>query len=494
MKTIYLNNFGQSMVTDPRQSRGVQLVKHFDNFTRPNTLVPYRSTEDAYSSQADFQGQNFLMYNSELYALGRQVSVARASISKLNDITSTSWSTPSNAGDGTYTITNYNLFVEYKGILWGANSNGLWSYNVGSTTFTANAQALTYTHITQGLVYSKDDILYVGYTNSTSSYIASKNGSNAWNTTALTLPSNVIVTSLCEYGNFLAIACRPSQIGGKSVVYLWDRDSTLTTLSESIDLGNKDIYTMENIDGYLVMVSLVPSLTSSNPSKLIFSYYAGGGSDTVLENLTQRFADSTVSSIVGKQKYNNRLFFGITGTSFGGITYDYVGVWSIGRVNGEFSVNFTYKPDNDTLPQQVKGFYIVRDFVFTSYLDAGTGDYGMSKTNDQASFTATSVYKTQINDGMANDHKPLKKQLMAVAVTYEPLPANGQVVLKYKVDNESYVTVFTETTDNAQFTEASKAGSTEFTSGRDYEFIIESTGGAVITGLAYKYKPLETLI
>lgn len=494
MKTIYLNNFGQSMVSDPRASRGVQLVKHFDNFTRPYSLVPFRDTEDAYASQTTFQGQNFLMYNSELYALGRQSAVARASILKNSDVTGTSWSTPTNAEDGTYTIINYNLFVEYKGIIWGANSNGLWSYNIGSTTFTANAQALTYTHITQGLVHSKDDILYVGYTNSTASYIASKNGAGAWNTTALTLPSNLIVTSICEYGNFLAIACRPSQIGGKSVVYLWDRDSTLTTLSESIDLGNKDVYTMENIDGYLVFVSLVPSLTSSNPSKLIFSYYSGGGGDTVLENLTQRLSISTVPSLVGKQKYNNRLFFGLTGASFEGTTYDYVGVWSIGRVNGEFSVNFTYKPDNDTLPQNIKGFYIVRDFVFISYQDAVTGDYGMSKTNDQASFTCTSVYETQINDGMANDHKPLRKQLMSVAVTYEPLPANGQVVLKYKVDNESYVTVFTETTDNKQFTEASKAGSTEFTAGRDYKFMVESTGGAVITGLAYKYKLLETLI
>ena len=89
MTTVYINNFGQSMVSDPRSSRGVQLVKHFDNFTRPNTLVPYRDTEDAYSGQTTFQGQNFLMYNSELYALGRQTSVARAAIIKSSDVTGT---------------------------------------------------------------------------------------------------------------------------------------------------------------------------------------------------------------------------------------------------------------------------------------------------------------------------------------------------------------------------------------------------------------------
>lgn len=494
MATIYKNNFSESMVSDPRNSRGVQLVKHFDNFTRPNTLVPYRDTEDAYSGQTSFQGQNFLMYNSELYALGRQTSVARAAILKKTDVTDTNWSSPTNAQDPTNVITNYTLFIQYKGIIWGTNSQGLWSYNVGSSTFSSTAQPLTYTNITQGLVHSKDDILYIGYTNSTASYIMSKNGAGAWNTTALTLPSNVIVTSLCEYGNFLAIACRPSQIGGKSVVYLWDRDSTLATLSESIDLGNKDVYVMENIDGILTFVSTIPSLTSSNPSKLIFSYYAGGGSDTVLTNLTQRLSIATVVGVVGRQKYDNRLYFGLTATSWSGTTYDYVGVWSIGRVNGEFSVQFSFKPDNDTLPQNIKGFYIVRDFAYISYQDASTGDYGMSKTNDQAQFNSTSVYTTQVNDGMPLIDKPKKKQLNSVVVTYEPLPTNGQIVLKYKVDNQAYVTVFTETTDNTQFTEMTMAGSTQFTSGRDYQFQIESRGGAIITGFGYKYTNLETNI
>lgn len=494
MTTVYINNFGQSMVSDPRSSRGVQLVKHFDNFTRSNALVPYRDVEDAYSGQTTFQGQNFLMYNSELYVLGRQPSVARALILKKTDITDTHWSSPANGEDPTNVITNYNLFAEYKGVLWGTNTQGLWSYNVGTATFTTVAQAFSYTNVTQAIIHSKDDIFYFGYTNSTASYIASKNGAGAWNITALTLPSNVIVTSLCEYGNFLAIACRPSQIGGKSIVYLWDRDSTLTTVSESIDLGNKDVYVMENIDGILTFVSTTPYLTSANPSKLIFSYYAGGGSDTVLTNLTPRLSGAIGVSVIGRQKYDNRLYFGLTATSWSGTIYDYVGVWSIGRVNGEFLVQFSFKPDNDTLPQHIKGFYIVRDFVYISYQDASTGDYGMSKTNDQALFTCTSVYTTQINDGMPANDKPKKKQLNAVVVTYEPLPANGQVVLKYKVDNESYATVFTETTNNAQFTEMTLAGSTQFTAGRDYQFQIESTGGAVITGFGYRYTPLETAI
>ena len=86
-----------------------------------------------------------------------------------------------------------------------------------------------------------------------------------------------------------------------------------------------------------------------------------------------------------------------------------------------------------------------------------------------------------------------QKQLTSIVVRYDSLPTAGQCVVKYKVDGGSYITVFTETTDSVVFTETPTAGGTSFTSGRDYEFRIESTGGAEIVGLEYNYENLETL-
>lgn len=495
MPTVYLNRFDRGMTPDARDSGSYsQLCKHFDNFTNKHKLIPYRDSEDAYASQTTVQLQNFLMYNSNMYALGRQTSFARASILRNSDVSVPSWSSPSNGDDPTNGITNYTLFFEYLGILYGTNSQGLFSYNIGSSTFTTAAQAFTYNTVTQGLVHSKDSVAYFGYTNSTAAYIASKNGSGAWNMAALTIPTvNHKVVSICEYGNYLAIGMAPLQIGGNSFVILWDKDSSVNSLSETLDLGSKVLYAIEEIDGYLIAVSISGNTSSVIKPKLVFQKY-GGGSFILFKEI---LLASGVNSVTFKQKINNRLYFALNASSLGYTTlYDYTGIWSVGR-NGEtepFSVVFAQVPDNNTVPQLIKGFLIVDDYFYISYLDAGSGNYGLSKTNDQASYTATAVYRTVKNPNMPEVDKPKKKQLMGVALTYDTLPTDGQVVLKYKVDGNAYTTVFTETNDSVQVSEYVKAGSTEFTSGRDFEFEINSTGGGDITGLVYRYEPLKTNI
>jgi len=77
---------------------------------------------------------------------------------------------------------------------------------------------------------------------------------------------------------------------------------------------------------------------------------------------------------------------------------------------------------------------------------------------------------------------------------YEFLPAAGQVILKYKVDGGSQTTIFTETTDSAVITETQNAAGTEFTEGREYEFEIDSTGGAEVTGFYARYEIKDTLV
>ncbi len=501
MQTVYTNTF-PGMVADPRDTRGCQLCKHFDNFTKKSSLVPYRGSEDAFVSQTTIQLQNFLMYGGNMYALGRQVATAKAIIYINTNIAATSWAGTSGQ-DNTYNITDFTLFVEYKGILWGANSKpGLWSYNIGSTTFTEAAQDLTYTSITQGLIHSKDDVLYFGYTNATATYIASKNGAGGWNITALTLPTNLKVVSLCEYGNYLAIGCAPIQIGGKSKVFLWDRDSSVLTLAESIDVGNKILTTLENIDGYLIAISLSGSTNAVISPRMVFSKYLGGGFKAFDEIL---LATGTVPVITGKQKSNNRLYFGLSASSFGYSTqYDYVGIWSVGKnsESEDFSINMVQLADNDTLPQAIKNFIIVEDYFYISYLDAGTGDYGLSKTNDQVVYGVTCAYKFPINPGnMPEGDRFKKKTVKAVAVAYEPLPGTSsayQVALKYKVDGSAFVTVFTKTDDavvgTKVITEAGKdTDGNSLEKGKDLEFQVESKG-VVVTGLIYIYETDISLI
>ena len=78
----------------------------------------------------------------------------------------------------------------------------------------------------------------------------------------------------------------------------------------------------------------------------------------------------------------------------------------------------------------------------------------------------------------------------------EPLPTAGQVVIKYRKDEDlnddtTWTTIFTNTTDNSISHDAVNISGEVLTQYKEIQFRIESTGGAVITGLKYKYEFID---
>jgi hypothetical protein len=163
------------------------------------------------------------------------------------------------------------------------------------------------------------------------------------------------------------------------------------------------------------------------------------------------------------------------------------GLWSIGVKDGVWSIVFERSPNNDTALTSgtLEGFFIAGDYAFLAYQDNGT--FGLSKTRNTASYTATSVYETKIYNG---GEASLKKKLIGVTVMTEYLPTNGQIVVKYKKDEETSFSaaIFTEATDNSISHSAVNIESSGATLPQDYKeisFRIESTGGAVVTGFSF---------
>src|SRR3990167_4344630 len=483
MPTIPILQFNKSMGADPRNV--AQLCKHFDNFTKKHALTPLRDSEGVSTigatTQALAQLKLFLMYGGNLYGLGVIDGQNRIKIYRNEDVSASTWVAQANAEDSSNGV-NSGLFVQYKGTIWGdAGGTRLWSHVLSGNTFTSSAQALTYTSITQGLIHSKDDILYLGYTNTTATYIASKNGAGAWNITALTLPTNLEVVSICEYGNYLAIGCNSIEIGGSSKVFLWDRDSSVTTLSESLDVGVRVLAHIEVIDGYLIAITEPGNTVADLNPKITFLSLSGR--DFILFN--EILFSSNGGRIVGKQKINSRLYFGIGDTSLGatsvgGSSNDYVGVWSLGRNDdGTFTVGMTYLANNNTAPTGLHGFLLVGDYLWASFTVSST--VTLSKTNDQASYTATQVYRTSINQDMSSADKIKNKTLISAGLMYEQISGGVDCVLKYKVNGGSFITLFTETDTASRFTKFQISDE-----GYDIEFRSEERG-FVITGLFYEY-------
>ncbi len=505
------------MTDDPRDTRdGVwNILTNFNALTNRRRLIPYLDSESGNTGQSDDKIQNFCIAlrtgtTYSLYGLGVVTGQAYARIFYKNlttgaatDLDDSGWAETANNASASGAISpNCFFFYRQTGYIYFArNGSHIARYDpTGSGAIADTHQALTYTHVGQGTVHSKDDIAYIPWHNSAGSAGArsgiAKNDNGSWTNTALSLPDHYIPTSVAEYGNYLAISCSHVDGVSNSRVFLWDRDSTLETLSETIDWGDGSLMFIEEVDGVLIGASQagggalaftgIPAATVRIKPRIIFRYLSVSSAIKFREILCE--STSTYLNTC-RLKRDNRLYFMLFTTYLGARRE---GVWSIGRNPGEeFTLIHERTPNNDTSLSSGTpiGFYIVGDYLFQSYTDGGV--HGMSKSNDSTSYTATSIAETTIRD---DGDASLEKELQGIAVMHEYLPTAGQIVIKYKKDEEtSFTTIKTNTTDNSVATIATNiASGISLPKYREITFRIESTGGAVPTGLVYKSKPLTS--
>lgn len=509
------------MTADKRdQTSGtVKMVKNFDLLTTPHSLTPHHSQITADSAPDTNRIKNFLYYtpiggNVALWGLGGADGSPFGTIYYKTDLTSTTWSQTAN-NTITHRLVN-NVFVEYHdffyGIQGGSAPGKVWMYDpTGAVAMNQDAAtgAISTTtsiadRVANGIVHSKDDVLYLACNN-----VIASNNNGAWTNAALTLPSKYYIATMCEYGNYLVIGCAPYN-GGKSVVYLWDRNSSLTTLSDSIDFGVGQLQIIEQVEGELIGISVRQDVFSNLSTRFVFRRYSGATAKVFRELVASSY---TGLQLLYGQKFNaNRLYF-LAGIEIEGTVHN--GIWGVGKnEKGNWVVWFDTLPNNDTAitTSGLAGFTKIGDYACISYCSSpngqapspdanlygagyGTG-YSLTMTDSTSTaYTGSSIIETVINPDMPQVDIPLKKQLMAIEVTYDPLPSGGQVILKIKADGVGWTTVYTETTAGVTATEAVyDATGTAFTSAREYQFRIESTGGAVVTGLTYKYEVQKTLI
>lgn len=507
MKTIEtkIDRFDGGIENDSRDPREntCQMVSNFDIFTNPRKMTQYRSSESGDGAAATRQRRNFCLAirtgtTYSLYALGRQEAVARLEVEykdlttgAANDLDDTGWGSTANNQSGAGTA-EYNLFVYYQrtGYIYASNTANIIRYDPdGGDAIADTHQTLTHTHIAQGVVHSKDDILYIPYFNS-GGFIA-RNNNGTWNTTALTLPVHYIPSSICEYGNYLAIACIPTSGVGNSRVFLWDRDSSLTTVDESIDWGEGMLMVLEEVDGALIGISQkggaansftgVPNGVVVTNDKVIFRQLVGNKAVKVKELLANHSGGSATTQLpIAKQRVDNRLYFQML-IELNGAVRD--GVWSFGRIdqNSPWVLVHERTSNNNTAldtGDSLRNFIKVGDYLFQSYIDT---NYAISKTDDGATFSHNSVYESKrFNAGDASTHK----DLMEATVTTEYMPTAGDVILQYRTNNStSWTQIFQNTTDNSISRSAITSLPKDY---KEIEFRILATGNAEITGLIFK--------
>lgn len=517
-KTIetIINRFDGGIINDPRLrvNGAARQLTNFDAFTNRHKLTPYRDAEDGDSASSTSQKQNFAVASHgtasntyRLYALGVVSGTGRAEILhkylgtgvNTTDLDDDGWDNTSNNSYGVQANANntsFDCFTYYErtgeifGWRIGSSNAYVWAYNPATPAMDADSASNdfgTVSSVAEGLVHSKDDILYLPYDNK-----IAKNDNGSWTNAALTLPTHLKITSICEYGNYIAIAATPKSGVGKTHVYLWNRNSALATLSESIEWGTGELLVLEEIEGFLVGISRYGGTTIRHEDRIIFRYYTGGAPK---EWMVLQADDSNTILKRGKAKVDERLYFMMKIVK-DGTTYE--GVWSIRAHEGRLALAHERTPRNDSTLDASGGalysFIKVGDYLFQSFKDDASPAFYLFKTNNADSYTASSIFHTNINPNMPAKYMSVKKQLSAISLSYDALPTAGSVKLEYRVDGGSWVEIFTETTDSAVITEAKvDVNGDVFDEGREYEFKITSTGGAVVTELKYKTELMATI-
>ena len=492
--SIQINRFDGGMMEDKRigwsSGSGVfftdkfSLTKHFDAFTLPHSLIPLYKTK-AFEGEDKAKGIVKYIYASrnfptdtsfKLYGYGIDTGTTKAQVF-MRDPTETSWSTPTN-NKSTNTGRDTKIFFYYKGFIYMLRTGGnLMRFDVtSSAVFEEAYQAIgAYTNSAEPTHHPADDCAYFFLDNK-----VYRLNNTSWDGLVLTLPSNMKIVSATPHGNYLAIGCVTlGDLAVKSIVFLWDRDSSLTTLTERIDFGDGSIEYLHSVYGNLFSVmSFYPSSAYANKRAMLLVKVAIGNQAKLVNFLT---SDVTSGIVVYQNKVvkNDRLYFPAK-VQLNGDTR--IGIWSMDS-NGELSLEIV-NPDATSF----QGIYALANVWLMSHSgdysdDLLDNEYDTDSTGSRYSLTSPCVYESLKFDG---GDASMKKKLIGVTVMHEPLPTLGQVVLKYRKDEETnWTTIFTHTTDNsishdAINIESSGANFPEF---NEIQFRIESTGGAVITGL-----------
>lgn len=510
MPVVSITNFGNGIARD--YSNGnlgeCSMCGDFDILTYPRRLQPLRNLSVGNEPTNTTLGKIIVGYDGLMYGIGNDLgNPANGELYLRTGFGSGNvwddFTTQQLSGAGAV----YDFLVHWaesgassgRNLFW-ASTNTLSASKEGAS---ATNYSLTFSNIGQGLVHPKDKKLYFPYQNSTTTLIGilSPHANDFGGVgTPWTAFSSTRYRAYCltYYGDFLAIPFTQAVGGGvnRSIMALWDRDTTLATFNETIPWGEGSLKVANNLNGYLIGISESLNTSEGNPhssdmAKIQIKVYAGGAEPTLVKELVVQKISSTTPSATLNPRVNfihdNRLYFSANLVGGG---QDYYGLFSVGKNNeGIWTVVRENVSAGGVLAAEKTG-----DFV--SVVDGTLGNIESSlysTTIDGSSFGNTASYESCINPEMPEEHKRKTKKLVGVYARYLPLPVAGEVSFYYRVDStkaDSWVQIFNETINSAVRTEKlfEHTDQKQLKSGVNFEFKITSIGGAIPVEYGYKYE------
>lgn len=493
MKTVIQNRFDGGIAEDIRttNTNECEISTNFDIFSNPHKAIHFRDQlPDTGSNVDDMEisdvGMTTISGTSYMVAFGYDTSsttLAAAYARTAYDFNG-SWSQQA-VGPGGYTYIK-GTYIQYGGISFVLARNSTTTWNLlkytgaGSLTSISTFTALNTTKAPRPYIHPDDKILYIVVGTTIAKYDIATNTFNSYTTI---LPTGYIGTSITHWGGYLAIAMVP-ELAGDSIVYLWGRNTAITTLQGVVNFGSRFLQTIENIEGSIVGISTGSAFTTSLnlEKKIEVRVYQGGENSTLVKSVSIP-SSSTTNYNLAKAKKDEKLYFAVGGESaIYCVGKNKAGRWTITQdraiVSGSSVVNVT-------------AINFVGDYCYIASNDNGT--YKLTGTDVESSvpYANTAVYKTTINPSMPVEDREKDKRLISIRVVIEGRYANGTSVLKYSVNGSAMSTIqsLSNSVGTTLVLEASAdTNGSPFENGKEYQFQIETTYGADIKEIGYKYE------
>jgi len=392
------------------------------------------------------------------------------------------------------------VFFEYKDCLYGwqgtapvgtnKNADGeIWTVPDLETDTTPNLaqfQAINFNSVAQPVHHKADDYAYFFVDNLVYRHTGATD-STVWSL-VLTLPTNMKIIGGAAYGNYLAIICSPKEIGStNSVMYLWDRDSSLATLTAKIDLGmGEAIHVSEAEDGGVWITQKGTGIIGADSrNNLITVKYYNGFLETIeipFRMPVDYFLTITLTGNAWEER--NVFYFPATIITTGAAETRNV-IFAARRNNGR--IELVCDQEITGVTNSINGIFSIGGLWFVSYDTAAQCLIAKVSSGFQ-----TGTYESKIFDG---GDASLKKKLIGVTVMTSPLPSAGTTALYYRKDAETaWTLIFTHTFTTAGAFEIGKVykiltlGTTDFTligaSANTVDVVFTATGVGTGTGTA----------
>lgn len=333
-------------------------------------------------------------------------------------------------------------------------------------------------------------------------------------TDMIAIPTDQTIVDLVASGNLMHIICTSTVTVSR--MYIWDGVST-TVFTDIVDIG------MGTVSGGAVLEGqTVVAISTPNKRTLKLKIYNANGIFGNLFTYTARTNRAgTYNYILPASKlktFSGFIYFIVTGTQPDG-TYAGLYEYAIARFGREEPINpltfSIYKTLDFSSARVIDGAVTNNDFTIIESIVGGsdTVDRAIhavinSDTNKTTFFSSSSntytaqpgvleTFKFTGADKNGIGDSSITKLLLGISTQYTALPTAGQVICKYKKDEElTWTTIFTDTTDNAISHEAINIESSgvALVAFKELQLRFELTGGAELTGYSVSCKDLATIL